>query len=462
MKKLNLQNLDTESRRRLDNKFNELLAKDTNQELSARNPFFLITDSSVVNEDIKQIIDKIRLEELLLITARDEFEEASQQINLKLEEGGQNLNEQERDQLVQDVLNLRELLRKNEELFYKNNAYYNDQVNTMLNQLSEIYELEDLLIESEETSSKMRANYIISFFAFIGLSILMVLLVYMIRIFSSQRNDLALANKKIREMNSNLEASVAEKTASLKLINHELDTFLYRSSHNLRGPLTTIKGLANIANITLDAEATMLFEKVSLTTNGMERMLDKLTMMNHLNSPTNYSRVNISLLANGILERESDLIKRRNIKLNIDIQEHISFDTYPDIIEIILNNLLENALFYCQFTTSHQSEVDLKIGLDKNDDLVISVRDNGCGIKSEVIDRVWDMFFIGIEKSRGSGLGLFITKKAVDTINGTITLKTEVDHYCEVQVCLPMSEPMQGNDSMVELPTASDPSVEES
>ena len=437
MKKVNYLELDTISKNLLDVKFNELMHQNLQASLEERNTLDLISDSSIIDEDIMVVVEKIRFEEQLLNNARQEFQLFTEQIANKLKEGGQNLDLEERKQLIQLVLNLREMLRQNEELFYRNNEFYKDEVEGLLGQLTDIHDLEDLLSKSEKTYSETKTQLIYVFFGFASFIGIIMLMAFLVKTLKNQRIQLTHANKEISRINSNLEDIVAEKTESLELINNELDTFLYRSSHNLKRPLTSIRGLASIAEITLGSEANSLFDKVVQTTTEMEKMLDKLTMINHINQPVNFGAININGIVETLKSQYGQTIEENQISFKTNIQESIQFKSFPLVIEILISNLLENAFFFCRYNVDKKPEVELSFSQDAKKNFRISLNDNGCGIIPEGRKKMWDMFFIGSDLSKGNGLGLYVTKKAVESLHGDIKMDTSVGQYCKFDITFP-------------------------
>jgi len=439
IKNLDFQEMDSVTKIKLDKKFYELSRLNTLSSLLATPALELINDSSIINDDLLLLIEKIQNEGSLLDNFRDEFEVATNKIKIKLGDGGEKLSLDERQLLLQLIMNLKELLRKNEERFYRNNKYYRDEIENLQNQLSNIIDLEDKLIESEEAQKKFKQQLIyisLTLAALIGFAFL---LIYLLRIFISQRNELMSANNEIEAINNNLAGIVDEKTKSMEQINKELDTFIYKSSHNLRRPITSIKGLANLAKLTLNNEGIMLFEKVTDVSNDMEKMIDKLSMMNFINQPTGYNRIDFEQLIQKIEKHYSEQIKGSNILFKWDIKLAHDFKSYPSVVELIVQNLVENAFFYCQYTNKKQPAVEICIDLDPSEkNLILSVQDNGCGIDPEYQEKVWNMFFVANIASKGNGLGLYITKKAVESLKGTITLDTKVGTYCNFDIVLPL------------------------
>ena len=72
-----------------------------------------------------------------------------------------------------------------------------------------------------------------------------------------------------------------------------------------------------------------------------------------------------------------------------------------------------------------------------NSDVHFSIHDNGCGIDKDIRNNIWDMFFIGNVASEGNGLGLYITKKAVELLKASIILKTKSRAYCQFDIMFP-------------------------
>ena len=437
IKDVDLTKLDSVSKLRLDTKFEELIEENNRSRLISIDPLGLLNDSTIIDEDIRLVQEKIIIEEQLLRSSREEFEAFTNQIETKLEEGGQNLSIEERRQLIQLVLNLREMLRRNEELFYRNNEFYKDEVDALLGQLANIHELEDLLTQSEDSYTRTKEQLIYVVFGFMSILGISILLIYLVKTLRSQKFQLTAANEEVNRVNSTLEDLVAEKTESLELINKELDTFLYRSSHNLRRPLTSIRGLASIAEITLGGEAISLFDKVVLTTKEMEKMLDKLTMMNHINQPVNFSQINFNEIIEKLNNQFAATIEENNIDYSVEIQEGIEFNSFPMVVEIMLTNLLENAFFFSRFNQDNKPAVNLSISQNSRKKLQVIVSDNGGGIAPEVQEKIWEMFFIGSDLSKGNGLGLFISKKSVEALQGEIKLSSKVGEYTQFKIILP-------------------------
>ncbi|MBP9792410.1 MAG: HAMP domain-containing histidine kinase [Flavobacterium sp.] len=224
---------------------------------------------------------------------------------------------------------------------------------------------------------------------------------------------------------------------NLVLANQELDKFVYSASHDLRSPITSLKGLIEIAEI--EDDLTQIKEYLAL-------MHQSLTLQDKFISDIiDYSRnkrkdvilepVSLSKLIDESLEQHQYMNESRNIV----IQKNISADFIQSDslrLKIILNNLVSNAMKYAD---SNKQEPYIAISTSKNENnCTIEIKDNGIGIKEEYLDRIFEMFFV-TNSNTGSGLGLYIVKEAVQNLNGTIAAQSKINQGTIFTVTIPNS-----------------------
>lgn len=159
---------------------------------------------------------------------------------------------------------------------------------------------------------------------------------------------LRIKNKKIDKLNEMLEAKVSERTARLMEINKELDTYLYRASHDIRRPIRTLLGLNNIAQLNADPEQMkQLFSKVHSTAMSMDKMLFKLQMAYELNNTHSIEKVDIEEVTKECINDMSLEIKDQNANIIVNISEKAKVvKANKALLRIALDNILENALIY--------------------------------------------------------------------------------------------------------------------
>jgi PAS domain S-box-containing protein len=214
-----------------------------------------------------------------------------------------------------------------------------------------------------------------------------------------------------------------EESEKLSKVNMELDNFIYRSSHDLRAPLLSLSGLINLSEIvgsTENAEYTKLMQQ---TVTRLDKYITQLAhYTRNTNLSINYSRIDFDELFSIIIEsyRYLDLTAKINFIVEVDTKQVIYSDVFR--LNIIINNLVSNAIKYHNL---RQPNPYIKLSVRNADKrVVISITDNGAGIDPENIDSIFDMFKRSSDKSKGSGLGLYIVNKALQMIGGTIHVKS--------------------------------------
>jgi signal transduction histidine kinase len=105
------------------------------------------------------------------------------------------------------------------------------------------------------------------------------------------------------------------------------------------------------------------------------------------------------------------------------------------MVRIILENMVENAI---NFSTPVNPFIRLRVH-QENEECIMILEDNGQGILKEYHERVFEMYFRASDRSKGNGLGLYIVRKAVEKLNGTITLEANVNEGSRFIIRLPVN-----------------------
>jgi len=438
---LDMANLTDEQKELIDNKFSEVMVEFSDS-LNQRNTISgRISDSTLVINDIIFLTEQAILERQSINKTREEFTKEIGLISEKVADGGGDLSDANREDLLNRLTRLDKLLLENEILFTQNQTFYKAAINDLKNSLLNIQDLEERLSDVEiqrlAEQKAFRKSLTIYLSITFGSLLLVILFIYLMRKVSKQKKELGIAHEEVKSINDNLELLVAKRTKSLLKVNNELDTFLYKSSHDLKRPLTTILGLANVAKITLNKEANELFEKTRQTANEMNKLLLKLLTISQINNPLEFSPINFKKIIDILNKEFKDIIKEKGINVTYNIDGNIKFHSHPKLIESILRNLLENAFLYSSFSKLRRSKVVVSIS-SKDENIHLRVYDNGSGISTDIKNKVWDMFYRGNTLSTGNGLGLYITKRAVSALKGTISFETKSGKYTTFNVQLPL------------------------
>ncbi|MBL7856915.1 MAG: tetratricopeptide repeat-containing sensor histidine kinase [Cyclobacteriaceae bacterium] len=247
-------------------------------------------------------------------------------------------------------------------------------------------------------------------------------------------------NTKLHILNKDLDNEVRAKTSDLEKANHslhrvvdELDNFIYKTSHDIRGPLASLKGICNIAMMDVkDEEALKYFNKLDVTAEKLNTILTRLLIVNQINNSAIKADdlINFEHVVNDVLLLE----KKKGLPVRLDIRKSIGsnivFYSDKEFVRIILENLIDNAIKF--YNDSDRVEPFVDIRVEKLDDSVlIRVIDNGIGISEIHPDKIFQMFSRASERSETGGIGLFITKTATEKLGGIVGLKTTPEGYTE-------------------------------
>ncbi len=228
----------------------------------------------------------------------------------------------------------------------------------------------------------------------------------------------------VQEINEQTE-QLTTQNKTLRKLNSELDHFLYSTAHDLRSPLTSLLGLLHLAQLdNKQPEVEGYFTMMKNSINKMEGFIAELV---------DYAKNKNQLLVNQKIELKP-LVQEvyDNLKyypngqlLSFEIKETGEPYFYSDFtrLKIILNNLISNAIRYMDM---NKKQPFVNVLLNYSGKMVtIVVSDNGIGIGKVHLNKIFDMFYRASEDSRGSGLGLFILKEALERLGGKIKVESE-------------------------------------
>lgn len=254
-------------------------------------------------------------------------------------------------------------------------------------------------------------------------------------------------NRQLRSSNVHLNMELKEKNVelqkandSLHRVNDELDNFIYKTSHDIRGPLASLKGMCNVALMDVkDPLALNYLQKLDITAEKLNTILTRLLIVNQINnSSIGQERIDFDAIVDEILllERKKGMPKR--LKISKSICPKTVFHSDPQFVRIILENLIDNAIKFYNDSERVEPFVNISIG-DDGEHVSINVVDNGIGISEVHPDKIFQMFSRASERSETGGIGLYITKTASEKLGGTVHLKTTPEGYTEFYVKLPYS-----------------------
>lgn len=235
-------------------------------------------------------------------------------------------------------------------------------------------------------------------------------------------------NQYKRKMNEKLDGLVQKRTNELintndKLVKSrkELNNFLYKTSHDIRGPIATLMGLTNLTRLEYPNENIDFFlKKIDATAEHLNEIINRLTIISHINTqPVKMEEINLFELINKILkECDTQYKKKIQFKIKGDPPDFIWTDKI--LIEYILQSLINNSYKY---SDRREPNPFIELNITTEPILNITIKDNGIGIDKRYIEKIFDLFFVANEKDHGAGIGLYQAMLAVERLEGSINVK---------------------------------------
>jgi PAS domain S-box-containing protein len=226
----------------------------------------------------------------------------------------------------------------------------------------------------------------------------------------------------------------------LQVTNKELETFIYKSSHDIRGPLASILGLVNITMLECHDEVIRNYlAMIQTASNKLDNILQNLVnAMKIREIGALDQRIDFPLLIHDVYGRFSHYEDYKKIKFTyeVDLNEK-EFRSNQFILDTVFHNLVENAIKYIN-KSSENPYLKIKVS-SLASGILISFQDNGIGIDPSLQGKIFEMYFRATDKSKGSGLGLYLVKQSVDKLNGQVFLQSETGKGSTFMVELPFT-----------------------
>lgn len=298
-------------------------------------------------------------------------------------------------------------------------------------------------------------------FIFLGIGIIVIFISGMVSVFladsivgpikevTGTAEKMALGNFKVRSQ-KRFDDEIGKLSDTLNYMADEIlkkdqlkNEFISSVSHELRTPLTSIKGWAIILNDNQikDKEAIReglkIIEKESERLNTMvEELLDFSKFISQ-KITLNKEEIKLASLVDYIEHYITPRALRENIEFIVEYEKDSSlFYADKNRIKQVLINVLDNAF---KFTPKDGSVI---FSIQKNkEDIVIVIRDNGCGISSEDLPKVKEKFYKGKNSKSQNGIGLSICDEIIKMHGGVLKIKSALDKGTTVFIKIPI-----GND----------------
>ena len=253
--------------------------------------------------------------------------------------------------------------------------------------------------------------------------------------------DITERNEKEQELIKSKE-NLEVYASTLEITNKELEEFSYVAAHDLKSPISNLKGLITVMESCdgIKEDSLIFFDKVKLSVDLLNKKvesLNKIIMMTR-NNDESFEFLSFDEIFSEIMDGMNEALEDQTIKINIDFLDCPTI-CYPRIhLQSIMTNLLTNAIKYRKANTELQINVKT---LSESGRPCLIFEDNGLGIDLVLQkDKLFGLFKRFHTHVEGTGIGLHLVNSIVKSHKGKIHLQSEVNKGTTFKILLSYEE----------------------
>ncbi|WP_338791493.1 PAS domain S-box protein [Bernardetia sp. MNP-M8] len=209
-------------------------------------------------------------------------------------------------------------------------------------------------------------------------------------------------------------------------VNKEMEQLLYRASHDLKGPISSVEGVLNLFRIEKKQDPTVqqYTNMIETSVKKLSELIKDLTKVSSIKQgKLNVKAIDFEQLIHSITSTFSFYENYQNIDFRIHVNCKKEFYTDESLLYTIIQNFVENGIKYSKRSFDN-SLVQITVK-DTAKGIEMEFLDNGIGIPEKYQSTIFDMFIRASDQAKGSGLGLYIVHNAIKKLQGTIRLESE-------------------------------------
>ncbi|MBX2914988.1 MAG: PAS domain-containing protein [Cyclobacteriaceae bacterium] len=221
--------------------------------------------------------------------------------------------------------------------------------------------------------------------------------------------------------------------SQLNAANRELETFMYRVAHDIRGPVASLSGLIEtVRHEAIDPVSKSYFAQASVMVDKLERSLRALQVITSIKlEDLQHECVKVS----EILVRLKEKYQTRDFEINLQLQELPALVSDNRYVQMVMEHIIQNASVFRSCTRKAVLDISYKLVGKK---LQLVFEDNGEGMTPDVQENIFNMFYRGSQQSTGEGLGLYLTRSLLDKLGGSIHVQSKYDVGSVFTIQLPL------------------------
>jgi signal transduction histidine kinase len=230
----------------------------------------------------------------------------------------------------------------------------------------------------------------------------------------------------------------AKNTSDFKEAIDELETFIYKASHDMRSPIASILGLINISDHEIKdvADSKQFFKLVKQQVARLDNILVSLIETTQIQKTEKTPElIDFNQIISDVLNSLEYKEGFDQVKIQYDVNLNNDFHSDKAMIISIFQNLTDNAIKYSKINNPNAF---LNISVTpENSGVKIVFEDNGIGISESLQKNIFKMFFRATKQAAGTGLGLYTVKHCVKKLGGHISVQSKENSGTSFRIYLP-------------------------
>lgn len=229
------------------------------------------------------------------------------------------------------------------------------------------------------------------------------------------------------------EEEIEEKNNQLTSVNERLKATIYKISHDIQSPLSSIEALVGLTRSEEDNKnINTYFSMIEKSISGLKNYIKNTLQI----TASKTELIDFKTIVNDYIESIKFNEGMKLITIKTNITQTNDFYSEKSEIDSIISNVINNSIKYYDIKKIKKTiSITIKIN---NTNAFISIKDNGIGIDKDLISKIFDLNFqVNKNSNSGSGIGLYMVRKSLDNLNGTITVDSTLGEGTESIINIP-------------------------
>ncbi len=267
----------------------------------------------------------------------------------------------------------------------------------------------------------------------------------LVKILTAREIELVKAKEELEKMNKHLEELVEERTRELRETQKQLirsakmaaiGTMAAGIAHEINNPLGIILVNTQMLKESIRDEAKRkMLETIEKAVKRCKELTQSLLKYSRGQSVGEFKLVDVNEIMEETCRMLSPYFKKYGIEVTAKYGKLPKIMGCREELQQVFTNLLLNAVDAIK-KVKRKGKIEITTCFDGKN-VKISVKDNGCGIPKENIEKIFDPFFTTKKVGEGTGLGLYISLKIIENHNGTISVSSEEGKGTEFLITIP-------------------------